>query len=48
MDIKNTETPEQQRRIRTALNETMRKNSEAETRFHNSWRDKLEKKLGKR
>ena len=48
MDTKNSETPEQQRKIRTALNETMRKNAEAETRFNNSWRTKLERKLGKR
>lgn len=38
------ETKEQQIRIRKALNETMRKNAESETRFQNSWRKKFEKR----
>jgi hypothetical protein len=45
MDYDYEETPEQQIKIRKALNESMRVNAEAETKFQNAWRDRLEKKL---
>jgi hypothetical protein len=49
MDVPDVpETEEQQKRIRRQLNENMRKNAAAETKFQNAWRTKLEKKIGAR
>lgn len=48
MDTEHPETEEQQIRIRKALNEAMRANAEAETRYQNAWRKKLEKQINRK
>jgi len=45
MDTEQHETPEQQKKIREALDKTMKSQAQSQTDFDNAWRRKLERKL---